>query len=85
MTYPPPREGLSWIQRVWYWIWLDWHGYCPKHRVTRSHKYLGKGSSLVYCQECVNEKAEKRDRKSERIRSRALEIINRLNEPKKAW
>lgn len=71
MTYPPPREGLSWLTRVYFWLWLDWHGYCPKHRMRKFGKW---------CQSCAMDKGARKREKAARVEDRARRMIEALND-----
>jgi hypothetical protein len=60
---------MNWLKRMGYLLWLDWHGYCPKHLLLRF------GGS---CGICKSEKHARKIAKCEVIVTRANEIINKV-------
>jgi hypothetical protein len=69
---------MTWLIKVWYCLWLDWHDYCWKHLQRKTVGRFG----TKWCQTCTLDKAARKREKAARVEERAQRIIAALNDKK---
>jgi hypothetical protein len=60
----------SLLSRIWSWLYLYFHGYCPKHKTLKHRWATPSGHMASYCETCLEEWWNRQQAKIEQAKSR---------------